>query len=53
MPQMSPLMWLILFIFFSISYIMFMMFNFSNSSLNKIFNTHTNNIIKNPMNWKW
>nr|YP_009738130.1 ATP synthase F0 subunit 8 [Ctenolepisma villosum]QIB71363.1 ATP synthase F0 subunit 8 [Ctenolepisma villosum] len=53
MPQMSPLKWLILFIFFSLSYLLFssiMYFNIipTQSTSSSIINIKTPNL-----NWKW
>nr|AVN68196.1 ATP synthase F0 subunit 8 [Melanozosteria sp. Cairns, Australia] len=52
MPQMMPLSWLMLFIFFSI---MFMMFNFINyfSYIPIKFLTEKKKINIKMMNWKW
>nr|UAM95659.1 ATP synthase F0 subunit 8 [Coreamachilis coreanus]UAM95672.1 ATP synthase F0 subunit 8 [Coreamachilis songi] len=52
MPQMSPLNWLILFILFSLSYIMFLMFNFFYSTLNKKDKISKFNIHSKFMHWK-
>nr|YP_010701655.1 ATP synthase F0 subunit 8 [Sphaerophoria philanthus]UEK75600.1 ATP synthase F0 subunit 8 [Epistrophe lamellata]WCJ53216.1 ATP synthase F0 subunit 8 [Sphaerophoria philanthus] len=53
MPQMSPISWLSLFIFFSIIFILFNMMNYfiytpNSSKSKKLFN-----INKISMNWKW
>nr|YP_010587278.1 ATP synthase F0 subunit 8 [Allobaccha apicalis]WAB45758.1 ATP synthase F0 subunit 8 [Allobaccha apicalis] len=53
MPQMAPISWLSLFIFFSLIFIMFNLMNYfiytPLSSKSKNFNK----IITNSMNWKW
>nr|APX40905.1 ATP synthase F0 subunit 8 [Plateumaris sericea] len=51
MPQMSPLNWMMLFIYFLL---IFMIFNIMNYYKTKMFNKKIN-IIKYPMkiNWKW
>nr|QRW36413.1 ATP synthase F0 subunit 8 [Sanfilippodytes vilis] len=52
MPQMAPMNWLILYIFFSIIFIMFNFINYymfiSESKLNNI-----NKIMLKSLNWKW
>nr|ARH54055.1 ATP synthase F0 subunit 8 [Agabus uliginosus] len=53
MPQMAPMNWLFLYIFFSI---IFILFNFLNYYMfiinnNKIYNN--NNLLKKIFNWKW
>nr|YP_008080722.1 ATP synthase F0 subunit 8 [Songmachilis xinxiangensis]AFQ07904.1 ATP synthase F0 subunit 8 [Songmachilis xinxiangensis] len=53
MPQMSPLNWLILFLIFSISYILFMTLNYFNS-MNQ--NQKTIKMLQtnqSPLSWKW
>nr|WNG77938.1 ATP synthase F0 subunit 8 [Helius pluto] len=54
MPQMSPLMWLSLFIIFSITLILFNTLNYFSflptSPPSKNMNNKINTI---PMNWKW
>nr|WIW75311.1 ATP synthase F0 subunit 8 [Mecostethus sp.] len=52
MPQMSPMMWLTLFIFFSITLIMFNQFNFFSFKPNMIKSIKKTIKSKN-MNWKW
>nr|AET13033.1 ATP synthase F0 subunit 8 [Bittacomorphella fenderiana] len=54
MPQMAPMSWLILFMFFSIIFIMFNMMNYYNSM--PIYSSKTKSITNikiNSMNWKW
>nr|YP_010620957.1 ATP synthase F0 subunit 8 [Hebardina concinna]WAX39301.1 ATP synthase F0 subunit 8 [Hebardina concinna] len=52
MPQMMPLSWLMLFIFFSS---LFLMFNFMNyfSYIPIKLSTEKKNITMKMMNWKW
>nr|QNE85853.1 ATP synthase F0 subunit 8 [Platypalpus cursitans] len=53
MPQMSPLNWLMLFILFTIIFIMFCMINYF-SFLQQIPQSQkTMMITKSSMNWKW
>nr|AXZ71071.1 ATP synthase F0 subunit 8 [Pipunculus sp. XL-2018] len=53
MPQMAPISWLIMFIVFSISFIMFNMTNYYNFLPVLSFNTQGNIIQQNCMTWKW
>nr|UFZ13128.1 ATP synthase F0 subunit 8 [Ctenochauliodes yangi] len=52
MPQMAPLNWLILFIFFTLMFIIFNMMNYfiTNYSLPSLTKM---NLSKTPLNWKW
>nr|YP_010586228.1 ATP synthase F0 subunit 8 [Himalopsyche eos]UZZ43990.1 ATP synthase F0 subunit 8 [Himalopsyche eos] len=52
MPQMMPMNWIMLFLFFIIIFIMFNMMNFCLINYN-FSNLKSKNIIKFPMNWKW
>nr|UFZ13712.1 ATP synthase F0 subunit 8 [Haplosialis sp.] len=52
MPQMAPLLWLILFMFFFMMFIMFNIMNYYNFFSNSPKNLSYSNQIKN-MNWKW
>nr|ARH53756.1 ATP synthase F0 subunit 8 [Carpelimus fuliginosus] len=51
MPQMSPLNWLILFMFFIIIFMMFNMLNYFNFFYKP--SKTLQNIKKFPSNWKW
>nr|AYQ19076.1 ATP synthase F0 subunit 8 [Agrilinae sp. 5 ACP-2013] len=51
MPQMAPLSWFFLMTLFSLTFILFLIFNFfqnSNLNIKKI-----NNKKNNKINWKW
>nr|UOU84944.1 ATP synthase F0 subunit 8 [Platypalpus candicans] len=52
MPQMSPLNWLMLFIMFTIIFIMFCMLNYY-SFLQQSHYQSQKTINKSSMNWKW
>nr|YP_010161937.1 ATP synthase F0 subunit 8 [Tachycines zorzini]QRI61339.1 ATP synthase F0 subunit 8 [Tachycines zorzini] len=52
MPQMAPISWLVLFIMFSMSLIMFCSMNYFIMSLPTP-SSSKSNIIKKSMNWKW
>nr|AGC22264.1 ATP synthase F0 subunit 8 [Prionotropis hystrix] len=52
MPQMSPLMWLSLFILFSLTLILFNQMNFFSFKTNPIMMFKSTEKGKN-MNWKW
>nr|ANF05061.1 ATP synthase F0 subunit 8 [Mierspenaeopsis hardwickii]AQZ21917.1 ATP synthase F0 subunit 8 [Solenocera alticarinata] len=52
MPQMAPLLWLNLFIMFSITFMVFLILNYFIKVPSKIHNFPTS-IKKQEMNWKW
>nr|ANJ70260.1 ATP synthase F0 subunit 8 [Hydroporus discretus] len=52
MPQMAPMNWLILYIFFSLTFIMFNFLNYYLFLINKK-NNNTNKLLKKSFNWKW
>nr|YP_010486365.1 ATP synthase subunit 8 [Pseudoechthistatus chiangshunani]UVW93770.1 ATP synthase subunit 8 [Pseudoechthistatus chiangshunani] len=51
MPQMAPLSWLILFMFFLIIYLLFNISNFYNFKYNSKSTLKNKNILN--YNWKW
>nr|QGU84910.1 ATP synthase F0 subunit 8 [Gibbovalva kobusi] len=54
MPQMMPINWIILFLFFSIIFIMFIIMNYYNYNMNnKILKNNNFQFNKNKLNWKW
>nr|WRO45289.1 ATP synthase F0 subunit 8 [Phyllothelys breve] len=53
MPQMMPLNWLMLFLFFSLLLILFNMLNYYNSHNEFTFLTNKKKITKTSLNWKW
>nr|UFZ13245.1 ATP synthase F0 subunit 8 [Platychauliodes sp.] len=52
MPQMAPLSWLILFMFFTIMFIIFNMMNYFITNYS-IPSTENKNIPMKSFNWKW
>nr|YP_010166611.1 ATP synthase F0 subunit 8 [Hydroporus planus]ANJ70247.1 ATP synthase F0 subunit 8 [Hydroporus planus]QRV62702.1 ATP synthase F0 subunit 8 [Hydroporus planus] len=52
MPQMAPMNWLILYIFFSMTFIMFNFLNYYLFLINKK-NNNINKLLKKSFNWKW
>nr|YP_010166598.1 ATP synthase F0 subunit 8 [Hydroporus analis]QRV62689.1 ATP synthase F0 subunit 8 [Hydroporus analis] len=52
MPQMAPMNWLILYIFFSLIFIMFNFLNYYLFLINKK-NNNINKLLKKSFNWKW
>nr|YP_006503899.1 ATP synthase F0 subunit 8 [Porotermes adamsoni]AFM92399.1 ATP synthase F0 subunit 8 [Porotermes adamsoni]WHM51904.1 ATP synthase F0 subunit 8 [Porotermes adamsoni] len=52
MPQMMPISWLILFLTFSATFIMFNLTNYF-SSIQQSESKMTKEIITTKMNWKW
>nr|ANJ70273.1 ATP synthase F0 subunit 8 [Hydroporus gyllenhalii] len=55
MPQMAPMNWLILYMFFSMIFIMFNFLNYYLFLINKNLNNNNNNMkmMKKYFNWKW
>nr|QNE85744.1 ATP synthase F0 subunit 8 [Tomosvaryella palliditarsis] len=53
MPQMAPIGWLSLFLIFSMSYMMFNMFNYYTLVPSLSFKKLNKNMNYNSMNWKW
>nr|YP_010166585.1 ATP synthase F0 subunit 8 [Hydrocolus stagnalis]QRV62676.1 ATP synthase F0 subunit 8 [Hydrocolus stagnalis] len=52
MPQMAPMNWIILYFFFSITFIMFNFLNYYLFLINNKKNMNSK-ILKNMLNWKW
>nr|YP_009711232.1 ATP synthase F0 subunit 8 [Lebbeus groenlandicus]QGI24745.1 ATP synthase F0 subunit 8 [Lebbeus groenlandicus] len=52
MPQMAPLLWLPLFIFFSAIFLMFTAFNYSIKTPIKISNV-SSTTLSHKLTWKW
>nr|QRW36348.1 ATP synthase F0 subunit 8 [Hydroporus sp. IBE<ESP> AN585] len=52
MPQMAPMNWLILYIFFSLVFILFNFMNYYLFLINKK-NNNINKLLKKSFNWKW
>nr|UFZ13141.1 ATP synthase F0 subunit 8 [Ctenochauliodes punctulatus] len=52
MPQMAPLNWLILFIFFTLTFIIFNMMNYFITNYN-LPSLSEINLTNKPLNWKW
>nr|YP_214878.1 ATP synthase F0 subunit 8 [Nesomachilis australica]AAV50266.1 ATP synthase F0 subunit 8 [Nesomachilis australica] len=53
MPQMSPLMWLILFFLFSAVFIVFLIVNHYNFWVSPNSNKFYNKIYSSPKHWSW
>nr|APT41433.1 ATP synthase F0 subunit 8 [Brumptomyia travassosi] len=53
MPQMAPLMWLSLFMFFLSIYLLFNIMNYFSFIYSSKSVVETKNLIKPPFNWKW
>nr|QRV62450.1 ATP synthase F0 subunit 8 [Hydroporus apenninus] len=52
MPQMAPMNWLILYMFFSLTFIMFNFLNYYLFLINNK-NNNINKFLKKSFNWKW
>nr|QXG19459.1 ATP synthase F0 subunit 8 [Drosophila pandora]DAA06198.1 TPA_exp: ATP synthase F0 subunit 8 [Drosophila ananassae] len=53
MPQMAPIKWLLLFIVFSITFILFCSINYYSYMPSSPKSNELKNINLNSMNWKW
>nr|APT41537.1 ATP synthase F0 subunit 8 [Pressatia choti] len=53
MPQMAPLMWLSLFIFFLLMYLLFNIINYFSYNIENKHQKDNNIINKSIFNWKW
>nr|APT41498.1 ATP synthase F0 subunit 8 [Trichopygomyia trichopyga] len=53
MPQMAPLMWLSLFIFFLLMYLLFNIMNYFSFMINNSSQENNKMLNKNTFNWKW
>nr|YP_009159467.1 ATP synthase F0 subunit 8 [Paratya australiensis]AKQ09512.1 ATP synthase F0 subunit 8 [Paratya australiensis] len=52
MPQMAPLLWLNLFIFFSISFMFFLILNYFLKTPHKM-ESPSSDVMSPNLNWKW
>nr|UFZ13362.1 ATP synthase F0 subunit 8 [Ctenochauliodes griseus] len=52
MPQMAPLNWLILFMFFTLTFIIFNMMNYFITNYSSPSSSEIN-LSNKPLNWKW
>nr|APT41459.1 ATP synthase F0 subunit 8 [Micropygomyia cayennensis] len=53
MPQMAPLMWLTLFIFFLMMYLLFNIMNYFSYIIESKTLTENKSINSSSLNWKW
>nr|AYQ18996.1 ATP synthase F0 subunit 8 [Ptilodactylidae sp. 3 ACP-2013] len=53
MPQMAPMSWVILFILFSLTFILFNLVNYYLFNYKSINSTNTKKYPKSNFNWKW
>nr|AET13007.1 ATP synthase F0 subunit 8 [Tipula abdominalis] len=53
MPQMAPINWLLLFIIFSITLIIFNTLNYFSFLPSQPKSIHSEKKINSPLNWKW
>nr|AMP43823.1 ATP synthase F0 subunit 8 [Xylomya moiwana] len=53
MPQMAPISWLILFLIFSVTFLMFNVMNYFSFLPPSPLNNKKNTYLNNSMNWKW
>nr|WKV24916.1 ATP synthase F0 subunit 8 [Hermetia illucens] len=55
MPQMAPISWLLLFIIFSLTFILFNILNYYNffNNMPKILQAQSTDTSTSALNWKW